>query len=317
MISAPQLLWAHLSPPSQSGCVEMSGPCWVCGSPWDRGLRRDEWQGENFTGQNKVRCPSSNWVCEACAWATAGRPPDTLRMYSHFFDGVDYRRLNKGDKPVMRDFLRRKHARPWFAAIADSGQKHVLPWTPVNPVGAKTGRVLFEEQLVTLGDWQIVDDTSELLTLGATKEEIERGSYGSRAWQLCHDQIVMFEEHHGSQRGGSWFALVVWLAQRDEEQVQARLSAEKETKRAKSGKGSTRTPRKANGVAADGAPESVSRRRRQPDETLGSNHGPSEGSGENERERPRVDDVDVQKPTARRSVQGSLFGDRIADGSGD
>ena len=106
------------------------------------------------------------------------------------------------------------------AAIADSGKKHVIPWAPLNPAGcpAGQGRVMFEERLVMLGDWTLVDALSGLLTAGATKDEIERGAYGPGAWtRLGAAAIRDFERTWSGSRGGGWFALAVGLAQRDEQ----------------------------------------------------------------------------------------------------
>jgi hypothetical protein len=238
--SASQLLHAREGSPVVAECADVGiAPCWVCGSPSSRAQPRAAWQGANFTGQSRVRAPTSEHVCEACVWAMAGRPPDTLRMYSHLCEvGGEYLRLNKGDKPAMRAFLRRPHASAWFAAVADSGQKHVVPWAPVNPPGAR-GRVLFEETVVHLPGgpegWRLLDDAAALLTAGATKAEVEAGRYEARAWQLCGARLPAFERAHGGERSGPWFSLALFLAQRDEAVVEERLAAEKTARAAKKG----------------------------------------------------------------------------------
>lgn len=308
-VSASQLLWRRAGSPRMA-CEDVTATCWLCGAPLSRGQRVSDWMPSTFTAQNRARCLSSEWICEACVWATAGKPPDTLRMYSHLVDDAECLRANKGQKPEIRAFLRREKHGPWFAAIADSGQKHVVPWAPINPPGSRRGRVLFEEQMVTLGDFALVDELVALLTAGATKEEIERGDYGPRAWQLCGAQIEAFESQHGGLRGGSWFALAVWLAQRDEEQVAARMRAEKEAKaNAKARQRSERAPRQADGGAADGGAARVPRGRRKSAEALGPDHGPAAGSGEDVGDRARVDDGSHAEPATRRPVQVSLFGD--------
>jgi hypothetical protein len=195
-------------------------------------MLQTRWQGASFTGQNRVRCPESTFVCEACVWAMAGKPPDTLRMYSHFVDGRGWRKWNKGDKAAMRDWLRAPKRGEWFAAIADSGQKHVLPWAPINSEAATAPRVHFEDRIVTLSsDWSLLDELAELLTLGATKEEIGRGEYGPRAWLLCGEGLRAFEARWAYERGGGRFDLMVWLAQRDETRVQARMEDERHARR--------------------------------------------------------------------------------------
>lgn len=217
----------------------------------------------------------------------AGKPPDTLRMYSHLYeeDG-EYLHVNKGQKPAMRAFLRRSHSAPWFAAIADSGQKHIVPWTPVNPAGSR-GRVLFEETIVALpgpDGWLMLDEIAALLTAGATKEEMSTARYSARAWQLCGEQLRAFEREHGGKRGGPWFELALWLAQRDEAAVEDRMKIEAatradkkaadkaRTKEASGGKTGRRRVGKVaheNGGAAAGDPASVPVERSESAQTLG------------------------------------------------
>ena len=255
-MSASALLHAHHGAPAVPGVVVLEDApvlCWVCADSTTRAVLRAKWQGAQFTGQNRVRAPASLHVCEPCVWAMSGKPPNTLRMTSHLLDGGEYQRLNKGDKPAILAFLRRTHTRPWFAAVADSGQKHIVPWTPVNPPGAR-GRALFEETIVTLptaDGWVMLDRMALLLTMGATKAEIETGRYEARAWSLCGPTLAAFEREHAGERGGAWFALAIWLAQRDEAIVAARMAAEKEAKA--NGKAQRRTARKPadeNGRAA-------------------------------------------------------------------
>jgi hypothetical protein len=175
-----------------------------------------------------------------------GKPPDTMRAYSHLFevDG-EYLKLNKGKKPEMREFLRRQHATSWFAAVADSGQKHIVPWTPVNQPGTKRPVVLFEEMLVMLpcGEpgWALVDQMTELLTAGATKEDITRGTYSTFAYERCAEQIERFETTWAWKRDAPWFSLAIWLAQRDEVAVQERIAEEKAAKAMKREAAKTRT----------------------------------------------------------------------------
>ena len=232
-MSASQMLYRHLGSPAVPGCGPCEPqPCWVCGAPTAVGIHREDWMGANFVGQNRVRSQQSTYVCPACIHCMSGRGLSGMRLTSHLYeDGVEYLKPNKADKPAMRRFLRRQHTRPWFASVSDSGQKHLLPWTPVNPPGIRRPVVLFEELLVTLpaGDpgWKLVDDMTRLLTDGASKETIESGDYNGYAWQRCEAQLRAFEEEWGSKRSSPWFSLALWLAQRDEAEVQARLEVEK------------------------------------------------------------------------------------------
>lgn len=281
-----------------------------------RGEPVDSWNGASFTGQNRVRSPQSTHVCEACVFVTSrlspvpGRPPKdgkslggNFRNYSHLWeDGLGYANASKGEKPRIREFLARDHAGQWFAAIADSGQKHVIPWAPMNGPG-RGGTVLFDEERITMPDsMALVDEMTSLLTAGATKEEMGSGDYSARAWQLCGDSLRTFEDHHGHERGGGWFGLALWLAQRDEETVQRRIAAEKEKKNARrSGKGKAAradrgsTARAARGIPANAAGECA--------ETLGP---PADAHAE------RV--ADVRDSRGVGDVDGETAADRNARG---
>jgi len=221
VLTATQMLHAHVGAPEVTGCSAGTTPgerCWVCGGMAERGMAAGKWQGANYTGQDRALCPWSERVCEACVWAMAGKPPDTLRMKSHVYEtGVGHTALHKGDKAAILAFLRRSHDGAWWAAIADSGKKHVLPATPVNPAGAR-GRVRFEERTVALpvdgsDGWSLVDDTAELLGDGVTKREVDAGSYSPRSYQAARVRVEAFERRWRGSRGAAWFALAVWLAQ--------------------------------------------------------------------------------------------------------
>ena len=169
-------------------------------------------------------------ICEKCDGTKTKESGGRYSNFSHFIDGTRYESASKGEKPKILGWLRGPKAAPWGCVIADSGQKHLLPYMPLNP-SAKRGRIMFELAEVSLptGDdgWRIVDDACDLLTSGATKEEMLSGQYTARAYQLCREKVESFERAYGSLRGGSWFALVLWLSQRDEEAVALRVEAEK------------------------------------------------------------------------------------------
>jgi hypothetical protein len=318
MTSASQLIHVHLGAPGVPLCGPASGICWVCGATLARAMQRKNWQGATFTGQNRARCPESDLVCEACCWATAGKPPDTLRMYSNLLEvGGEHLKLNKGDKPAMRAFLRRRHDAPWFAGIADSGKKHVVPWAPVNPPGAR-GRVLFEDTIIALprddAGWAIVDDAAALATAGATKEEISTGAYGARAWSLCGDMLRTFEARWSRERGGAWMQLAVWLAQRDEAAVEIRMADEKAAKSAakEATRGVQRRAAKEDrdldgGVSARGA-RRVPARGGKPAEALRSDPGEDPRGGAEHVDGGAVDDARARGPATGPAEQLGLPG---------
>lgn len=150
--------------------------------------------------------------------------------------GLGYINANKGEKTFIRAFLEREHTGHWFAAIGDTGQLHVLPYAELNGPG-RSGVVLFERQTVVVpDDVSLIADAAQLLTDGASKEQILTGEYSVKAWQTCEESIRAFEDRYRCHRGSPWFSLAIWVAQQDNEAVERRLAAEKEARNAKRGK---------------------------------------------------------------------------------
>ena len=304
MKTPPQLVWsAHGSPPIDT-CEDVTGTCFVCCGHHTRGMLVSKWMGSNFTDQNRARYPSGTHVCEACVYVHSrtspvlGRPPKdgkkyggNFRNYCHMFDDRGYANASKGEKPLIREFLSRQHAGDWFAAIADSGQKHVLPFTPLNGPG-RAGKVLFDEMLVRVPDDQsLVTELTDLLTAGCTKDEARSGEYNQSSWQRCADRILQFEQSRKAERNSPWFILALWLAQRDEEKVAARLAAEKEAKNAKRQR--SRATARADSGAHARAEGASSSRGRKPAQTLDRDSGEAASGGPDLRERGGLRDQAV------------------------
>jgi hypothetical protein len=285
--------------------------CWLCASSATRGVERVPWEGSNYQDQNTCRDQGSPYVCEACAYACSWvAPPGVeiaagkqrgpcLRQYTHLYDGDGYAYGNKAQKPLILAWLRKPKHPPWFAAIADSGQKHLLPWTPVN-LGQR-GRVMFETTLVELPDaerWQLVDDLVALLTHGVTKDELDRGDYRPRILAHVADDVRAFEARWSGERGGRWWALALWLSQRDEDEharIEARRRETDGQRRSENGAGRVHDRRT----------------RREPASDVGSVPVSAAGRGDDDGRRARVRNP-VRARDASRGAQLGLFGD---DGS--
>lgn len=356
-----RLLWiACGAPPSpKAGALPSHLPgdwsrCWVCaGETRGRGSPIADWDGANFTGQTRVRYPRGQAICEPCLWVMA-RNSDVpglngnWRNYSVLYaEGEPLVIRSKGDKPAVLAWLRRPHAAPWFAALANSGQKHVVPYVPTN--GAGRARALFDEELIDLPSspegWRIVDELAALLTAGATKEEVERGEYAG-ALSRCEPEVRAFEARHGHLRGSGWFALVVFLAQRDEAEVAARLEREAEARAAKKARereatksarapkpkadkpsraketkrgakrGDEGSPLGCDGGRGDGAAPPVPLDGCERAEALGPDHRPGACGDADVRGSRGVGDEAVQGSPDRGPVQLALFGGGGADGDG-
>lgn len=349
--SPSRLLWrACGSPESHKASalpVEREGDwsrCWVCSGTTDgRGCAVADWDSASYTGQSRVRYPRGQAICEPCLWVMARLTPvpgltGNWRNYSVLYaEGEPLVIKSKGDKPAVLAWLRRPHRGPWFAALANSGQKHVVPYVPLN--GPGRALALFDEELIELPrdaeGWRIVDELAALLTAGATKEEVERGQYRG-ALSRCEAEVRAFERAHGHLRGSGWFGLVVFLAQRDEAAVEARMAREAEERAAKKARekeaakaakpkkkgrdGAKRstegTPDGSDGGRGDGAAPVVPRDRSEPAVALGSDREPAPRSDADERGPGGVGDEAVARPAPVGTIQLSLWGDGGTDGGG-
>ncbi len=248
--------------------------------------------------------------CPKCGGGGGAAFGGNFRNYCHLWEagwkspafGVNgpaelgYVNASKGEKPLIREFLRREHAMNWFAALADSGQKHVLPFAPMNARG-RAGMVLFDEQLIRLpGELTLLDEVTELLTDGITKDEIESGTYYVRTMRERRDAAQAFEAKRGRERGSGWFTLALWLAQRDEEEHERR-SKEKEARDAGSrdaASAAKRVPARAKRATSN--------------ELLDPDPRPSSRGCTANSERERVGKLDAAKATDREPSQGRLPG---------
>lgn len=320
MKTASRLIWECHGSPVRSECVEHSGICWLCGGAMARGELASSWAAKSFTGHGRVRVPAATHVCEPCCFVCSriapvlGRPAKegkkfggSFRNYSHLWsESEGYANASKGEKPLIRDFLSRKHRGAWFAAIADSGQKHVIPFAPVNPPGTRRGVVLFDEQIVAVpGDQSLVKHTMDLLTSGATKEEILDGKYRQQTWLRCERSIQTFESAWSNERGSAWFGLAIWLAQRDEEAVKERLAQEKEER----GRKAKRAAQNRNDRGAVGDKSRVPRKPKgKRAQELGGSTDPNARRDQDMREPGGVGNEHLPQPASASVEQLGLFG---------
>lgn len=308
--------------PPQTGCEPVEARCVVCAALGLRTALYARWQGSTFTDQNKLRGHGlSDRVCEPCVWvhswvAPPDRPPNpvgkkglNLRLFSHLWSERDgYRSLNKGDKPAIRAWLRaRADGEAWWCAIADSGQKHTLPWTLVQH--RAHGVVRFEERDVSIGEWSLLDVMTAALTAGVTKAEIEAGAYSPRAWELAADHVRALLVR--PECGGGWWALALWLAQRDEDAVAQRMADERAAKKARKEKRGGQGAAKRGGAGVAGGARArdeagVSGGRGKSARPLEPPPRPAPGGGEDERDH-RADGDRVPEAPAPRGSQLGLF----------
>lgn len=198
--------------------------CRICGIEGD-GVPFNEWVKPTFTDHDKLH--DGDVICDACLFWFGERSeelarrvgkekPQRMRNYSHFVIGGKWTPLSKGNKNQMKSLLLGEHF-PELAAIAESGQKHIVFRATRNPPGSKAGWVQFEEQALFVHPHKLRDLLGIIEALYATfsKEEIGTGRYrqyrirkfGLANWQALELQVKPI-------RGSLLFKLALFLAQK-------------------------------------------------------------------------------------------------------
>lgn len=143
--------------------TDTPGTCLICGATWDRTLRAKDGCGANFDYRD-AKAPTDR-VCEPCAYVLSGKPPKTFRMWNTLVDTTGGLPPNDEKAPYPSDgrvhlcnrknmgtivfYLTEPQTTTWAACIAVSGQKHILPYTPVNRPSADRIMVRFEATNIT------------------------------------------------------------------------------------------------------------------------------------------------------------------------
>ena len=236
-ISLSTLIFAASGRPSSPKCEAHDGLCWLCGADMQLGLVVSEWAGEGFNAYARAQRRAdteSTHVCDACTFVSSrvspvpGRPPKdgkkfggNFRNYSHGAEllpngEVDYVNASKAETPVLVSFLDRAGSRgPWALALATSGQKHVIPYAPVNAPGAAVVLLAFEDLIVRA-------DKSTLSRLIAVMNEVRRaslcsaeaiasGTYHPKDLARAMPTVVAFEREYSRMRGGGVFEVAAFL----------------------------------------------------------------------------------------------------------
>lgn len=223
----------------------MASLCYLCGNPATLPLILKD----TFTAHSSCKVPTSNKMCDRCNSAINGR--EKILWYWNSEKGKWSRlwgrslsRLYLGDTlvaptlegertegkvtaPVVSNLVTRKQMRDWLLnppeppftiAIAESGQKHILPW-------AQEGidRNYFPVQFELDSLWIDRDRFSlmllayeKLMQLGFSKTEINTGQYHSDRLMKA---IAEYDEPNNlveAWRGSRSLALAAHVAQKPE-----------------------------------------------------------------------------------------------------
>ena len=209
--------------------------CRFCGGESTAATLFDAWVKPTFTDHDKLL--DGDGICRDCLFwfnerseklaALVGKDkPQRMRNYSHFIQSEQWIPLSKGNKQRMQEILL-TFPFPALAAIADSGQKHIVFRARRNPPESTCGWIQFEEQSLFIYPQELKDLLKLIEELYAhfSKGEIERGDYksyrvmsfGVELWQKLEEQI-------NPRRSGLLFKVALFLAQRKEDGKEKRAS---------------------------------------------------------------------------------------------
>ncbi len=204
------------------------GICRVCGAESTSGTPFEKWIRPTFTDHDKL--VAGDIICDDCLFWFDERSevlarrmgkdkPQRMRNYSHFVVDGEWIPLSKSDKAHMIELLLDEPF-PELAAIAESGQKHIVFRAPRNPKGARAGWIQFEEQSLFLNPDELAGLLRAIESLYArfSKSDIQTGRYaqhavrafGLEAWYALEQQIAPW-------RGSLLFRLALFLAQKPKE----------------------------------------------------------------------------------------------------
>lgn len=215
--------------------------CYLCAKPASNPLELSS----TFTMHSSAKCPQSKLLCDRCHSTIAGNQKqlwywnENKNKWSKLW-GRSLSRVYKGEKliapiidgtytegkdtfPVVKNLLTRVEIRehllnppqpPFTIAIAESGQKHIIPWA-LEAQNQDTFPVQFELDTVYIDCRfkEYLQIYEKLMGLGFSKTEIDSGDYRSDRLMKVLDQYWELEERIQVIRGTRLMELINYVAQ--------------------------------------------------------------------------------------------------------
>src|SRR5690606_6510573 len=147
--NAAVMVWELAGRPHRAtlGVTATAGVCAMCARHVEESAPARKWlEGKSFTDPAHLRARSDR-VCEGCAWAVTGRGMDQVRMWTTVARaGREWRpwepqaarpgrhrhSTSRADMRAAGDTLADPPDSEWVVSVAESGQKHSLPYAQVN-----------------------------------------------------------------------------------------------------------------------------------------------------------------------------------------
>jgi hypothetical protein len=220
--------------------------CYLCATPATQPLDLKE----SFTAHSSARCPTSTKMCDRCHATIAGNLKqcwywnegkqkwsaiwtrntswllkDSRNLYSGnnypYFGGA---RTEGGKtlaiihemptRSLIRQWLLSPPKPPFTIAIAESGQKHILPWSQ-EAQSREFFPVTFELDLIYIDRENFSRSLKiyeRLMAMGFTKGEIDSGDYRSEKLMKCMGDWQPLEDAIAQMRGGRLLQLISYVA---------------------------------------------------------------------------------------------------------
>lgn len=215
--------------------------CYLCAKPGSNPLELSN----TFTMHSSAKCPESKVLCDRCYSAISGNQKqlwywnEGKNKWSKLW-GRSLSRVYQGDKliapiiegeytegkdtfSVVKNLLTRVETRkfllnppepPFTIAIAESGQKHIIPWA-LEAQNKDLFPVQFELDTVYIDNRfrKFLQVYEQLMGLGFGKSEIDSGDYRSDRLMKVFDQYWELEEKIARIRGTRLMQLISYVAQ--------------------------------------------------------------------------------------------------------
>jgi len=215
--------------------------CYLCAAP---NAGKPLVLKDSFTAHSSARCPDSKHLCDRCAWVIPLRAfywNEAKGKYSTLFARGWSWLLSADDaygsypkfgnqhteggntleivdrlptRAQIRTWLLDPPKPPFTICIAESGQKHILPWAL-----EATNRDYFPVQfeLDTLHIYRsafthLLTRYEELMAMGFSKTEINSGNYRSDKLAKCISEYAACEAVIAAKRGNRLLDLVSYVA---------------------------------------------------------------------------------------------------------
>ncbi len=219
--------------------------CYLCG-------KRESSQPlalkDTFTSHSIARCPDSKKLCDRCAWVIPLRcwyfnPNKNAwgklfsRNWSWLFQGekvlsptIEGSRGDGRDRlPIVSNLPTRMEIRDWLLnppeppftiVVAESGQKHLVPFAQ-EAYSRDYFPVLFEMDTVYISSQfrEVLESFESLMGLGFGKTEILTGEYRSENLKNCLIEWEPIESGLQKIRGSRLFELIAHVAQMPKDEI--------------------------------------------------------------------------------------------------